>query len=366
MSITASSQSKATADFDGNKAGGIEVWAWSGVESQTSTQTTIRYIWGFDQDQTYSDNQDFDAWLDGDNVYSATLTNNKGSDSWQYYTTTRTYNRPAYGSAAGTHTGRGRIDGIYNGPTSDTTSHTFDTTVPAKAGTVLGPPGSLAYTNRTSSSISYSWNDPTSSGIGPAPSDFTFQVATDSGFTNLVYNSDIGNVNSKTITGLNRATTYYARVRAQNSVGYGSWSSTLAVTTLATVPDTPAAPTVSNATSSGFTVAWTAPNNGGSAITSYNIAISDDDFATWVAYSDTVSPLVINDLDPGVKYKARVEAVNAIGDGLYSASSAEIQTLGGVKIWNGTIWGEGIVRVWDGTSWKVCIVRKWNGTAWIV
>lgn len=366
MAITASSKSKATADFNGNKAGGIEVWAWSGVESQTSTQTEIRYIWGFDQDQTYSDNQDFDAFLDGDNVYSATLTNNKGPDSWQYYTTTRTYNRPAYGSAAGTHTGRARITGIYNGPESDTESHTFDTTVPAKAGTTLGAPGSFDADAKTSTSITYGWTAPSSSGIGPAAIDYKLQVARDSGFTDLVYNSDVGNVLSKTVTGLTRATTYYARVQAQNSVGYGTWSSTEATTTDATVPDTMAAPTVSNATTSGFTVAWVAPNNGGSAITQYNVQVSSDNFATSTTFNDTASPLVITTLAPGKKYKAKVRAVNAIGSGVYSAASAEIQTLGGVKVWSGSAWNEGIVRVWNGTAWQVVVVRKWNGSTWVV
>lgn len=366
MSLTASSKSKASADFNGNKAGDIETWVYTEVESQTSTQTTIRFIFGFDQTSTYSDNQDFDAWISGASVYSSTFLNSKGSDAWQFYETTRTYTRGAYGTATEYHSARARVDGIYNGPTSDTGTHDTTTGVPAKAGTVLGPPTSLVNGAVTSSSIAYTWSDPPSAGIGPAPSSMYLQVATASDFTGLVYNADVGNVNAKTVTGLNRATTYYARVRAVNSVGNGSWSATEATTTSATVPDTQGTPTVSAPTSNGFTVSFVAPNNGGSAITSYEQQVSLDNFATVAASFTGISPKVLTGLLPGKKYRARTRAVNGIGGASWSPASAEIQTLGGVKIWTGAAWGEGIVRVWDGAAWRVCIVRKWNGSSWVV
>lgn len=366
MALTASAHSKADSDFDGNKAGGIETWVYTEVESQTSTQTEIRYIFGFDQDQTYSDTQDFDAWIDGSSVYSSTFSNTKGADSWQYYTTTRTYTRPAYGSPTVYHDARAQVDGIYNGPTSNTGTHDITTGVPAKAGTTLGAPTSFADDAKTSSSITYGWAAPPSAGIGPPVIDYKLQVSTDSGFSTLVYNADVGNVLSKTVTGLNRATTYYARVQAQNSVGYGTWSATDGTTTNATVPDTQAAPTVSTPTSNGFTVNFSAPNNGGSAITSYEQQVSLDNFATVAASFSGTSPKVLTGLLPGKKYRARTRAVNSIGAGAWSPASAEIQTLGGVKIWTGSAWGEGIVRVWDGSTWKVCIVRKWNGSSWVV
>lgn len=368
MSLTASSKSKASADFDGNKAGGIETWVYTEVESQTSTQTTIRFIFGFDQDQTYSDTQDFDAWISGDSVYSSTFSNTKGADSWQFYETTRTYNRGAYGTATDYHSARARVDGIYNGPTSDTGTHDTTTGVPAKAGTVLGAPGSLNSSAITSSSITYTWTDAASSGIGPATDGVYIEVSTSPTFAagTFAYYGAIGNVNSKVVTGLNKATTYYARVKAHNTVGYGAWSSTEAATTLATVPDTQAAPTVSTPTASGFTVGFVAPGNGGSAITSYEQQVSLDDFATVAASFTGTSPKVLTGLLPGKKYKARTRAVNGVGGASWSPASAEIQTLGGVKVWTGSAWGEGIVRVWDGTAWRVCIVRKWNGSSWVV
>jgi hypothetical protein len=266
------------------------------------------------------------------------------------------------------HTARCRVDEIFNGPTSDTGHKSTDTNVQPKDGTVLGAPTSVVNSAKTSSTLTYTWVDPASSGIGPPPSNMWVQLATDPGFTNLVVNGSVGNVNTWQATGLNRATSYYFRVRAQNSVGWGSFSGGVGATTLATVPDTPATPTVSNATTNGFNVNFTAPPNGGSAITSYQIQVSKDNFATVeeTFTGVTGSPKVLTGLDPGAKYRARVRAVNAIGAGSYSAASAEIQTLGGVKVWNGTSWIEGIVRCWDGSSWKVVVVRKWNGSSWVV
>lgn len=368
MSLTASSHSKASADFDGNLAGHIEAWVWTGVDSQTTTQTTIEFVFGFQQTQTYSDSQDFDAYINGSNVYSTTLTNTKGSDEWQFYSTLKTYNRPAYGSATDYQDARCLIGGIYDGPTSDTGTHNITTGVPAKAGVVLAAPSALANSAASQSSLTFTWTDAPSSGIGPATDNVTFQLATDPGFTALVANGDVGNVNSYTATGLNKATTYYARVRTHNSVGYGAFSGGVGASTSATVPDQVATPTVTAPTTGGFTVDWVAPGNGGSALTSYDIQVSKDNFATvaaqWLGYVG--SSKVLTGLSPGSKYRARVRANNAVGAGAFSAASAEIQTLGGVKVWNGSAFIEGIVRSWNGSAWVVVVVRKWNGSAWVV
>lgn len=366
MGLDSTSIDSGSADFNGNTAGSIEAWVHTEIYSQSSTQTTIQYTFGFDQGVSYSDTQDFYASIDGDVVYDETFTNNKSGGSYRFYRTNRTYNRPAYGSSWGTHEARAQVSGIYNGPTSNTGTEQVDTKVEDKAGTVLGPPTSLNATWASSSSINYNWNDPISSGIGPAPTSMYIEVNKSSSFVSpFAYYADVGNVNAKNVTGLERATTYYARVKALNSVGWGAWSATEAFSTEATVPDTQGAPSVSAPTSSGFTVSFSTPNNGGSAITSYVTQVSADNFVTSYTYTGS-SPRVITGRLPGVKYRARTAAINAIGQGNWSAASAEIQTLGGVKIWTGSAWGEGIVRLWDGSAWKVCIVRKWNGSGWVV
>lgn len=368
MGLTSTSIDKDNADFRSSKSGGIWAWVNTEVDSQTTTQTSIKYTYGLEQDHTYSDSQRYYASTDGDTQYDETYTNSKGSGSYYFHTEIITYTRPAYGSAAGTHTSRVFVSGIYDGDTADTDSHTVLTSVPAKAGVALGAPGSFASSGVTSSAITYSWTAPASSGIGPAATSYILQLATDAGFAALVYNANVGNVLSKAVTGLARHTTYYARVLAVNSVGNGAWSSTNGATTLATVPDAMATPTLSVPTSGGFNVNFVAPNDGGSAITSYTIEVSKDNFATIsnTFTGVTTSPKILTGLTPGAKYRARIKAINAIGTSTVSATSAEISTLGGVKIWNGTTWGTGLVRCWNGTAWQIVQVRKWNGTSWVI
>lgn len=368
MSLTSTADNKADADFDGSLAGSIETWVKTEVVSQDTDSTTIKYTFAFDQGSSYSDNQQFTAWINGSQQYDDTFTNDKGAGSYKFYVVNKQYGRPLYGQAATNHTARARVDGIYNGPTSDTGTQNTDTDVPARAGQVLGAPGSVGWAAATSSTLTFSWSAPASTNIGPAPDNYRVQLATDPGMTNLVVNGYAGNVGSWQATGLPRATTYYFRVLAHNSVGDGAFSGVVGATTSPTVPDQMSAPIVSAATTGGFTAAFSAPNNGGSGITSYTIELSTDNFAT---VSNTISgisssPRVITGLSPGTKYKARVKAINGVGASTVSTASAEIQTLGGVKVWNGSAWIEGIVRTWNGSSWVVVVVRKWNGSSWVV
>lgn len=369
MSITASSKSEASSDFSGPVAGHIQAWVWTGTNTLTSTQIIVDFIFGFKQTSTYSDNQDFYASIDGDVKYDETINNSKGSDEWQFYQTTKTYNRPVYGTAVDYPRARCMVSGIFDGPTSDTGTHDTTTGIPAKAGATLGAPGSFGGAVNSSSQITYTWTAPGSSGIGPAASSYILQVSTDPSFGVInIYNANVGNVLSKAITGLAKATSYYARVLAVNSVGNGAWSGTAGDTTDATVPDAMATPTVASASTAGFNVAFTAPPNGGSAITSYKIEVSKDNFANVAATFTgvTSSPKTLTGLLPGTKYKARIYAINAVGQSAVSPVSAEIQTLGGVKVWNGSAWIEGIARSWNGSAWVVVIVRKWNGSSWVV
>jgi len=73
------------------------------------------------------------------------------------------------------------------------------------------------------------------------------------------------------VTGLSQGTTYAFKVEARNSFGYSVPSSALSVLA-AQIPSTPAAPTTSF-DGTNVIVTWTAPNNGGSAITAYTIKI---------------------------------------------------------------------------------------------
>ena len=72
------------------------------------------------------------------------------------------------------------------------------------------------------STIVFEWNTPT----GTAPFTYQLQIATDSGFTSLVYDNATLSSTSNRVSGLPKATTMYWRVRAGNTAGWGPWSTT--------------------------------------------------------------------------------------------------------------------------------------------
>ena len=129
---------------------------------------------------------------------------------------------------------------------------------------------------------------------------------------------------STTITGLTNGTAYQVRVQATSSVGDGAWLQSTA--TPSTKPATPA-PTVSAGKVDGrlvgsgnLEVSWTAPNDGGSAITGYKIQWKSgtQQWSTSRQNTDTASPNLITGLTNGTAYTVRVLATNAIGDSAWS------------------------------------------------
>ena len=137
---------------------------------------------------------------------------------------------------------------------------------------------------------------------------------------------------SKTITGLTNGRSYHVQVRACNDAGCGIWSSSVRGTPQisATAPDKVSTPTVS-AGNRSLSVSWTAPPNGGSAITSYKIQYKLTSVTSWTnAGSATGTSKTIDSLTNGSSYHVQVQACNTVGCGSWSNSptgtpSAELQ-----------------------------------------
>ncbi|MDG4780222.1 fibronectin type III domain-containing protein [Micromonospora sp. WMMD961] len=129
---------------------------------------------------------------------------------------------------------------------------------------------------------------------------------------------------SRTLTALTAGSSYAFRVAAVNAYGTGAASPASA----AVVPySLPAAPTITSV-SAGTTAArlsWTAPANGGSAITGYTVTPYLGGAAqTPQTFSGTATTQTVTGLTGGATYTFRVAATNAAGTGPQSAASASV------------------------------------------
>lgn len=124
------------------------------------------------------------------------------------------------------------------------------------------------------------------------------------------------------ITGIDNGTSYTVSLRAVNAAGQGAASNTLsAVSVPSTVPEVPVINTLTYGDQS-FSVAFTAPYSGGSAITLYQYTI--DGGSTYVDVSASANPFVVSGLTNGTAYTISMRAVNAVGNSAVSASAGPV------------------------------------------
>ena len=151
--------------------------------------------------------------------------------------------------------------------------------------------------------------------------------------------ADISGANTAVLTrtGLSYPTGDGDKYRVIVSATGGATSVTSNAATLTVPPLTvPNVPTSVSGTSGNtqITVSWAAPAyTGGSAITDYKVAMSEDNGASWdsgtYVGSNTTS-LAVTGLINGDLYKFKVLAVNAQGEGDYSVESASLVPVGEV------------------------------------
>jgi hypothetical protein len=149
----------------------------------------------------------------------------------------------------------------------------------------LPAPNATSATDVTNSSFTANWT--TVSGA----TGYSLDVSTDSSFAKYIggYRKlDVGNVTSRSVTGLNKHKTYYYRVRAYNGSMMSDNSNVITVTTqpdptptptpTPTLP-APAATSATNVTNSSFSANWTAV----SGATGYSLDVStDSSFAKYI------------------------------------------------------------------------------------
>ncbi|MFY9310562.1 MAG: hypothetical protein WAQ28_16070 [Bacteroidia bacterium] len=174
-------------------------------------------------------------------------------------------------------------------------------------------PSAIAATGLSCSAFSANWNS------AAGATGYSIDVATDAAFTGFVagfQNFNTGNVTTYNITGLNASTTYYYRVRSNNSCGTSSNSGTiLATTTAPSGPASPAAGAGTLVTCSSFSANWAAS----SGTTAYYLDVATDiAFTAFVSgfnnfNTGTATTYSITGLSAGTTYYYRIRAEDACG-----------------------------------------------------
>ena len=201
-------------------------------------------------------------------------------------------------------------------------------TITIATATAPGAPTGLTATASGPTIINLSWTAPSNTG-GADITGYRIEVSPNgtSNWTNQQANTR-STATTYAHTGLSATTTRHYRVRAINSVNSGAPSNVAnATTAVATVPG---APTGLTATADGQTIinlSWTAPtDNGGAAITGYQIEVSPNGTDTWTNLeantTATATTYAHTGLSAGVTRHYRVRAINSVGPGAVSATTS--------------------------------------------
>uniref|UniRef100_A0A1D2A9B6 Fibronectin type-III domain-containing protein n=1 Tax=Auxenochlorella protothecoides TaxID=3075 RepID=A0A1D2A9B6_AUXPR len=203
------------------------------------------------------------------------------------------------------------------------------------AATTPGEPEGLARLGATLTSVSLVWKAPASDGGCPV-SGYSVELRPACKAAARTRPDSFAPVTecsgpSCTLTSLSPGCRYLVRVAARNEVGRGPTCVALAVATEAHVPEPPGPVSlVERSAEGGLSLAWAAPpHDGGSGITGYRLELV---FAGWQEAAEGRQPAqgsevlacdsgsaVVQALEPGALFTARVCALNAHGSSPHSA-----------------------------------------------
>ena len=178
---------------------------------------------------------------------------------------------------------------------------------------VPGRPAAPTVVARSGTELNVSWRSPRNTGSAITDYDVRYKLSTAASWTDHPFS---GTRRHTTIGGLTAGRNYNAQVRASNAVGTGGWSASGSGAPNEP-PGQPAAPTVRIASGTSLAVSWTAPTNGGTAITGYDVGHRANGASAWRthAFAGTRTSTTIAGLTAATRYSVRVRAGNAAGKG---------------------------------------------------
>ncbi len=169
--------------------------------------------------------------------------------------------------------------------------------------------------------LTVTWTAPTPNGSAITDYDVQYRKSGATGWSEWAHT---GTAVTATITGLEGAATYEARVRAKSAAGEGGWSPAASLATNAGLPNAPDTPTLLLSTNQ-ITVQWTAPYNGGASITGFKVRYKASSSSTWSTHTftsdGTTRQTAVASLTLNTSYDFQVLATNTHGDGAWSATA---------------------------------------------
>ena len=204
-------------------------------------------------------------------------------------------------------------------------------TATQSAATAPGAPTGLTAAANGQTQIDLSWTAPSDDG-GSNITGYKIEVSTNgSTWSDLVANTNSTST-SYSHTGLTAGSARHYRVSAINSAGTGPASNTANATTAAA--GVPSAPIIAGVVggADALNVSWSAPSSdGGSPVTAYDLRHIRSDAtnkgdANWTVVQDVWTgsgslQYVLTGLSNSTQYDVQVRAVNAVGDGSWSATA---------------------------------------------
>ena len=202
---------------------------------------------------------------------------------------------------------------------------------------VISPssPGAPSISSVTpgNATLGVAWNVPTSGGpVTGYELQYSTDLSTWEPSTPIKPSGSEITAKLKTISGLVNGTAYYIRIRSTNTAGHSDWVVTGSTFTPYTVPGKSVISKLeTTAATSSAKITWTAPSNGGSAITGYGVTATPT--AGGTALTCTAGPAAtnctINSLINKAEYSFVLFAKNKAGQG--ANSDASVATLSGLS-----------------------------------